>query len=291
MYATYAKDRAVVGRRFQEDDDRGSLVSNVARPVVDLEVVIPAFNEEGRISSTLRDTARELHGRSWTSSIVVVDNGSTDRTSEIVDQAGDLVPIRVIGCSRRGKGAAVRRGVLTSRARWVGYCDADSSTPSHLISTAMELLSDGHRIVVGSRYCAGGRLLVRQPLIRRLGSRGFRSLSRGMVGDVSDTQCGFKFFDAALARQLFTQSRLSGFAFDLELLALAHRAHVPITELPVDWTEHGGSSLRSFRDGARAYLEIVRLRLLDSGPGDLLAIHPGILAAHCSPAPTALKSA
>jgi glycosyltransferase involved in cell wall biosynthesis len=259
--------------------------------VVDLEVVIPAFNEEGRISSTLRDTARELHGQPWTSSIVVVDNGSTDRTAEIVDQAADLVPIRVIGCSRRGKGAAVRRGVLTSRARWVGYCDADSSTPSHLIKTAMELLSDGHRIVVGSRYCAGGRLLVRQPLIRRLGSRGFRSLSRGMVGDVSDTQCGFKFFDAALARQLFAQSRLSGFAFDLELLAFAHRAHEPITEFPVDWTEHGGSSLRAFRDGARAYLEILRLRLLDSGPGDLLAIHPGILPAHSSPAPAALKSA
>lgn len=287
MYAPCAKDRAAAGRRFSADDDRGSLVSDVTRPVVDLEVVIPAFNEEGRIGSTLRDTARELHRQPWTSSIVVVDNGSTDRTAEIVDRAGDLVPIRVIGCSRQGKGAAVRRGVLTSRSRWVGYCDADSSTPSHLIKTAVELLADGHRIVVGSRYCAGGRLLVPQPLIRRLGSRGFRSLSRGMVGTVSDTQCGFKFFDAALARQLFTQSRSSGFAFDLELLALAHRARLPITELPVDWTEHGGSSLRSFRDGARAYLEILRLRLLDSGPGDLLAVNPGILAAHPRPAESA----
>lgn len=291
MYATYVDDRAVAGSRFAEDDDPGPLVSNVTRPVVDLEVVIPAYNEEGRITSTLQDVARELHGQPWTSSIVVVDNGSTDRTAEIVDRAGDLVPIRVIGCSRRGKGAAVRRGVLTSRSRWVGYCDADSSTPSHLIKSAMALLADGHRIVVGSRYCAGGRLLVRQPLIRRLGSKGFRSLSRGMVGDVSDTQCGFKFFDADLARQLFAQSRLSGFAFDLELLAFAHRAHVPITELPVDWTEHGGSSLRAFRDGTRAYLEIIRLRLLDSGPGDLLAIHPGILPTHSRPVPAALTSA
>jgi dolichyl-phosphate beta-glucosyltransferase len=291
MYATCAKDRADDGRRFYFDDDRGSLVSDVTRPVVDLEVVIPAFNEEGRLGSTLRDTARELHRQPWTSSIVVVDNGSTDRTAEIVDQAGDLVPIRVIGCSRQGKGAAVRRGVLTSRSRWIGYCDADSSTPSHLIKTAVELLSEGHRIVVGSRYCDGGRLLVPQPLIRRLGSRGFRRLSRGMVGAVSDTQCGFKFFDAALARQLFTQSRSSGFAFDLELLALAHRARLPITELPVDWTEHGGSSLRSFRDGARAYLEIFRLRLLDSGPGDHLAMNPGLLAAHSGPAEsTALTS-
>ena len=255
-----------------------TLITGIGRPPVDLEVVIPAFNEEGRLGPTLRDTVDALRSQPWTSGIVVVDNGSTDRTSEVVDEAGDVLPIRVIGCSRQGKGAAVRRGVLTSRARWVGYCDADSATPAHLIAQAMNLLLAGHRIVVGSRYCAGGRLLIRQSLVRRLGSQGFRSLSRGMVGNLSDTQCGFKFFETDLARQLFTQSRLTGFAFDLELLALAHRAHVPLTELPVDWSEPGGSSLRGITDGLRAYKELISLRMLDAGPGDILAINPGLLS-------------
>ncbi|WP_432826338.1 glycosyltransferase [Dactylosporangium sp. CA-092794] len=255
----------------------GPLISDVARPAVDLEVIIPAYNEEDRISTTLQDVAREIARLPCSGGIVVVDNGCTDRTADVADRARVVLPVRVIGCSRRGKGAAVRRGILTSRARWVGFCDADSSTPAELIPRAAELLFTGHRIVVGSRYCSGGRLLVRQPLIRRLGSLGFRSLSRGMVGDLSDTQCGFKFFEAALARQLFTQSRLSGFAFDLELLALAHRSNIPITELPVDWTEHGGSTLRLVKDGSRAYLELISLRLLGAAAGDPLALRPGII--------------
>lgn len=268
--------------RVEGGGDGRFLISDVVRPGVDLEVIIPAYNEEKRISATLRNMARELFALPWSSSIVVVDNGSTDRTSELVDCAGELLPIRVIGCSRLGKGAAVRRGILTSEARWVGYCDADSSTPAELIPWVVAMLSAGHRIVVGSRYCSGGRVLVRQPMIRRLGSRGFRSLSRGMAGTVSDTQCGFKFFEAKLARQLLMQSRMSGFVFDLELLTLAHRANLPITELPVEWSEHGGSSLRWVKDGARAYLEVVGLRLLRTGPSDPLTIHPGILARSAS---------
>jgi dolichyl-phosphate beta-glucosyltransferase len=271
--------------------DRPTVIADVGRPPVDLEVVIPAFNEERRLGTTLRNTVEALFTQPWSSGIVVVDNGSTDRTSEIVDQTGDLLPVRVIGCSRQGKGAAVRRGILTSRTRWIGYCDADSATPATKIAQAMDLLMAGHRIVVGSRYCAGGRLVVPQPLVRRLGSLGFRSLSRGMVGNLSDTQCGFKFFDTALARQLFTQSRLTGFAFDLELLTLAYRANVPITEFPVDWTEQGGSSLRSLKDGLQAYRELIKLRLLDAGPGDILALNPGLLAPPIvDGTPAALKS-
>ncbi|GAA1574117.1 glycosyltransferase family 2 protein [Dactylosporangium maewongense] len=273
-------------RGSQEDSERsvearavgGSLISDVARPAVDLEIIIPAYNEETRLGATLRDLANKTARLPWSVGIVVVDNGSTDRTADVADHACDGLRVHVIGCSRQGKGAAVRRGILTSRARWVGFCDADSSTPADLIPGVVGLLSAGHRIIVGSRYCSGGRLLVRQPLIRRMGSIGFRSLSRGMVGDLSDTQCGFKFFQAPLARQLFMQSRLSGFAFDLELLALAHRANIPITELPVDWTERGGSTLRLVRDGARAYLELISLRILGSGPGDPLVLRPAIIA-------------
>ncbi|WP_432992264.1 glycosyltransferase [Dactylosporangium sp. CA-233914] len=265
------------GPTFRAGGVGGPLISDVARPAVDLEVIIPAYNEEARIAATLRELANSTARLPCSVGIVVVDNGSTDRTADVADHACGDRHVHLIGCSRQGKGAAVRRGILTSRARWVGFFDADSSTPADLIPGVVELLSAGHRIVIGSRYCSGSRLLVRQPLIRRIGSIGFRRLSRGMVGDLSDTQCGFKFFEAALARQLFMQSRLSGFAFDLELLALAHRSNIPITELPVDWTEHGGSTLRLVRDGARAYLELISLRMLGTGPGDPLALRPAII--------------
>jgi len=258
------------------------VVTDVSRSPVDLEVVIPAFDEEDRLGATLRSTAGVLSSLPYSSRIVVVDDGSTDRTSEVADRVGERFPVRVIGCSWRGKGAAVRRGVLTSRARWVGYCDADAATPVKLIDPAVRLLAAGHPVVIGSRYCDGGRVVVRQSWLRRLGSRGFRRLSRNLVGNLSDTQCGFKFFDADLARRLFAQSRTTGFAFDLELLALAHGAGVPVVELPVDWYDRRGSTLRTIRDGLRAYREVVSLRLLGTAPVDVLALDPSLLSA-CVP--------
>ncbi|MFI7546854.1 dolichyl-phosphate beta-glucosyltransferase [Actinoplanes sp. NPDC049599] len=253
------------------------MITDVARSPVDLEVVIPAFDEEERLGATLRATAEVLWSQPWSSRIVVVDNGSTDRTSEVADDVAGRVPVLVIGCSRRGKGAAVRRGVLTSPARWVGYCDADAATPAKLIAPAVDLLIAGHPIVIGSRYCAGGRVMVRQSLLRRLGGRGFRTLSRRLVGDLTDTQCGFKFFDGDLARRLFAESRTTGFAFDLELLALAHSAHLPVVELPVDWYDRRGSTLRSVRDGIRAYRELRGLRMIAEEPVDILTLDPGLL--------------
>lgn len=270
------------GANGRISNSRPSVVSDVSRLPVDLEVVIPAFDEQDRLGATLRATADVLSSQPWSSRIIVVDNGSTDRTLEVADEAAERFPIRVIGCSRQGKGAAVRRGILTSPARWIGYCDADAATPAGLITPAMELLMTGHPIVIGSRYCAGGRVVVRQSFLRRLGGRGFRSLSRRLVGDLSDTQCGFKFFDADLARRLFAESHTTGFAFDLELLALARRANVPVVELPVDWYDQHGSTLRGARDGLRAYRELMGLRMMAADPVDILTLDPGLLA-HCLP--------
>ena len=129
---------------------------------------------------------------------------------------------------------------MTTRARCVGFVDADLSTPIATIGPIMELLTSGHRVVIGSRRCVGAEYLTVQPVGRRLGGMVFRKLTRSLVtgvAGVADTQCGCKFFHTGVAKALFSQSESNGFAFDVEILGLAHRAGIDITEVPVSWTD------------------------------------------------------
>jgi glycosyltransferase involved in cell wall biosynthesis len=226
----------------------------------DLEILIPAYNEERRLSDTLQALARHLYERRIDGVLRVVDNGSSDRTTEIVDRAAAAgVPVTVTGCSRRGKGAAVARGMMTSNARWVGFCDADLATPAEAIDDALDQLRAGHQVVIGSRRCAGAKLELRQPLVRRVGGAGFRMLTRRYSGPVADTQCGFKFFEVRAARAVFAEIRLSGFAFDLEVVARARALGLGVVEIPVAWTDQEGSTFRPVADGRKVLRELWRL--------------------------------
>ncbi|MDH6574469.1 glycosyltransferase [Kitasatospora sp. MAP5-34] len=234
--------------------------------VVDLELVIPAYNEEHRLAATVQALADHLWRLPLTTALRVVDNGSSDRTAECVDRlAASGIPVSVVGCSRRGKGAAVARGMVTSRARWVGFCDADLATPAPAIDDALALLQGGWRVVIGSRRCAGARIPVRQPVLRRVGGVGFRLLTRRLSGPVADTQCGFKFFEAEAARLVFAEVTTAGFAFDLEVIARARALGLAMTEFPVVWSDQQGSSFRSFSDGRRVAGELWRLHRTVSG--------------------------
>lgn len=227
----------------------------------DLEILIPAYNEERRLTDTLTALAGHLRRRGIDGSLRVIDNGSSDRTTEVVDRAAAAgVPVTVTGCSRRGKGAAVARGMLTSTARWVGFCDADLATPAEAIDDALDRLRAGHEVVIGSRRCEGAQLELRQPLVRRVGGAGFRMLTRRWSGPVADTQCGFKFFSAAAARAVFSQVRLSGFAFDLEVVARSRSLGLSVVEIPVAWRDQDGSTFRPVADGRRVARELWRLR-------------------------------
>jgi len=232
-----------------------------ARPVVDLEVVVPAYNEEARIGEVLDALTAYLGAQPGLSSaITVVDNGSVDRTAEEVDRFATCpVPVTLIGCADQGKGAAVRRAVLASTARWVGFCDADLATPVATLGRVVPALAAGHDVVIASRRCAGAVYAVRQPLTRRVGSAVFHRVARGLVGSVADTQCGFKFFQAPVARVLFGHARISGFAFDVEVLALARAGGLRVVEVPVTWSDAEGSTVR--RGGAlRAMRDVAVLR-------------------------------
>ncbi|WP_369141094.1 dolichyl-phosphate beta-glucosyltransferase [Modestobacter versicolor] len=226
-----------------------------------LDLVIPAYNEAGRLPATLQQVAGFLAEQSWTSRIVVVDNGSSDGTAEAARRIAmpDNVRMTVIGCARPGKGEALRRGILHSDASVVGFCDADLATPLTLVPSAMVLIQSGIGAVIGSRHLPDSRIATPQPARRRLGGSAFRGLARPLVPGVRDTQCGFKFFERELAQRAVRRCTSTGFAFDVDLLRSIRREGGSIAELPVEWSDAPGSTFNVLRHGLPTFSDVVRL--------------------------------
>lgn len=226
----------------------------------DVDIIVPVWNEEQRIGDTLVSITTHAAGTGLNVCVTVVDNGSVDRTAEVVDTVNRAAPpgvvVRLLGCSRQGKGAAVRRGVMASRARWVGFCDADLATPPEALDDVLHALDLGADVVIGSRRCSGARVEIPQPLARRLGSAGFRALTRPWTNGVKDSQCGFKFFSRRAAHDIFSRSVVNGFTFDVELLGLAARLGYDVVELPVEWRDRAGSSFRVWSNGRQVLSEL-----------------------------------
>jgi dolichyl-phosphate beta-glucosyltransferase len=234
------------------------------RPVSDLEVIIPAFNEAGRLPLTLRRTVGFLGAQPWRSRVVVVDNGSADDTTAVVwrfvDGLDGAVPVEVVGCARPGKGAAVRRGLLSSTSRFVGFFDADLATPVETLTAVMGHLQLGATAVVGSRHVAGASFVRPQPLGRRAGGAAFRVLARGLVRGVHDTQCGFKFFQRDAVMRALVQCQTTGFAFDVELLQCIQRDGGNIVEVPVAWADDARSTFHPVRDGLASFGALLQMQ-------------------------------
>lgn len=229
----------------------------------DIEIIVPAYNEERRIGPTLLALVAQLQSMLLVGTVGVVDNGSSDRTADVVDSVIELVgPDRVTltACARKGKGNAVARGILASRARWIGFCDADLATPASALDDAVAYLREGWPVVIGSRRAEGAELRVEQPVVRRAGTKAFQLVTRQFAGDVLDTQCGFKFFQRDAAQQIFADTSIGGFAFDLEVLARANALGFAVKEFPVQWSDRPGSTLRPIRDGLDAAMDIWELR-------------------------------
>ncbi|MFE9773606.1 glycosyltransferase [Streptomyces sp. NPDC005931] len=238
----------------------GEIPPWLARPAVDLELIVPALNEERRLPETLACTVDYLSQRPWSSAVVVVDNDSVDCTLEVLDPFADApVGVHVIGCSEHGKGAAVRRGIATSRARFVGFADADSATPVQTLDAVMALLQEGHSAVIASRRAPGARYRIEQSFPRKCGGWVFRSLARLVLPEIADTQCGFKFFDGRLVRRVIADCRIDGFSFDVEVLARVAREGGDVVEVPVAWSDVPGSTFSIRHDGLRSVADLVRL--------------------------------
>lgn len=228
-----------------------------------ISIVIPAFNEEARLPVTLSAVLHYVAEQHPDHEILVVDDGSTDHTAAVAEAFREQDPaLRVLRLERnRGKGAAVRTGVLASTKEWVLVTDADLSTPIEELAALLRWGLLGNEVVIGSRGLPESDIRQRQPRYRELMGRGFNLLVRTLVlGGFRDTQCGFKLYRGDVAREIFEQAQLDGFAYDVEVLLMAkERYHV--REVPVVWYHAGNSKVSPGRDAGRMALDLLRMRL------------------------------
>ncbi len=225
---------------------------------VSLSVVIPAFNEEKRLPSTLAKVLPFLRARGATFEVVVVDDGSSDRTAEVAQAAGPEVRI-LRNPGNRGKGYSVRNGMLNAKGEWRLMSDADLSTPIEDLDTLTRAL-DGAEIAIASRAVTGAKVEKHQSIARESSGRFFNLLVRVLhLPGIKDTQCGFKLFSKAAAEAAFRDSKLDGFAFDVEALVLARRAGFGIREVAVTWRNDEQTRV-SFGRGLAAFVDLFRLK-------------------------------
>jgi len=226
-----------------------------------LSVVIPAFNEAERLPRTLGRVRAYLDARGTPYEVVVVDDGSQDRTAERALESGGPHATVLRNEGNRGKGYSVRRGMLAARGQRRLMTDADLSTPIEELPLLEACLDQGYAVAIGSRAVSGARVEVHQGVLREGAGWAFNLLVRLMVlPDLRDTQCGFKLFAAEAVKSAFGPARLDGFAFDVEALFLARRAGLRIAEVPVTWRNDAATRVSTLK-GARAFLDVVRLRL------------------------------
>lgn len=231
-------------------------------PVV--SVVLPAFNEDARLDTGLRQIVEHLRERAF--EIVVVDDGSRDGTAEIAERwAREDARVRLVRLETNcGKGAALRAGISRTSGDWVLVTDVDLSAPIEELAV-LEKAAPGIDVVIGSRAIAGARLLARQPARRERLGRWFNTAARLIaLPGILDTQCGFKLWRGPVARAVFRRSVLDRFAFDVETLWRAKTSGYRLREVPIRWSHDGRSTVRVGRDGLQMLLDLLRLLLIRS---------------------------
>lgn len=232
---------------------------------VDLEVIIPAYDEEVRIKRTL-DRIREYYSdQTYTWRITVVSDGSKDRTGAIVNEfAAQDDRFRLLEYKpNRGKGHAVRYGIRRANAKRILFCDADLATPQEETEKLWKSMDAGADVAIGSRPLRDSRLEVRQPLYREILGRAFnKAVQLLAVKGIDDTQCGFKMFTAESAETVFSRCKFDGFGFDFEALLIARDLGLRIDEIPIRWAHQEGSKVSILRDGPRMLRDLVKLRLM-----------------------------
>lgn len=227
-----------------------------------VSVVIPAYNEGGRIATGLGELARYLELKFPRFEIIVSDDGSNDDTVEKIKQLAQIHRqiLLISHFPNRGKGFAVRRGMLRAANEAVLFTDADLSTPVEEIEIALAQLARGFPVVIASRRHPDSVIARRQNLARELIGRTFNALVRLVTGvPYRDTQCGFKCFTRSAAQEIFSRARIDGFTFDVEILMIARAMGYAVKEIPVRWSNAPGSKVRPLRDLVTIAWELTQL--------------------------------
>ena len=227
-----------------------------------LSIIIPAYNEERRLPGSLEKIFAFLAEQSYTSEVLVVENGSRDRTLQVAQENALRHPnLRVLQNQERGKGLAVKLGMLEATGDYRFMCDADLSMPITEVNRFIPPALTEFDIAIASRE-APGAIRYNEPAYRHFIGRGFNTLIRMItLPGLQDTQCGFKCFRGEVVKELFHRQTLTGWSFDVELLFIARQRGVSIVEIPIPWYYNPESKVRLLRDSIRMGTDLLTIRL------------------------------
>jgi len=233
----------------------------LVQPAPHLSLVIPAYNEEQRLPASLQRVHDFVSRQSYSWEVVIAENGSTDKTLRIAQDFADAHPgFYVLQAAGRGKGLAVRQGMLFAQGEWRMMLDADLSMPVDEIPRFLPPALQGGEVIIASRE-APGAVRYNEPDVRHIGGRVINAMIRLLaLPGLHDTQCGFKCFSAAAAQYLFSRQTINGWSFDVEILYLARKRGYTITELPIPWYYSEQSHVRPVADTVSMLADILRIR-------------------------------
>ncbi len=228
-----------------------------------ISIVIPAYNESARIEDALGRVLNCARQRGWNAEVLVVDDGSTDGTADIVRRWTDDFPelSLVENSGNRGKGYSVRNGLLQATGEIVMFTDADLSAPIEEAERLFEALGNGADVAIGSRWLDKRKQTTHQPLYRRFFGRCYNWLTRTVMGlPYMDTQCGFKAFKHGPAQDIFRLQTIERWGFDPEILFIGRKLGFRVVEVPVTWGHDERSRISYLRDGSQMLREMVEIR-------------------------------
>lgn len=227
-----------------------------------LSIVIPAYNEDKRIHKSLDAIKKFQNNHNFLTETIVVVDGSPDNTAEVVKKySKEIENLRIIDRKEnRGKGYSVKEGMLAAIGKYILFTDADNSTPIEQVDKLLKYI-DEYEVVIGSRYCKGGKLALRQSFYRVLGSRTLNLIIQLLAArGIEDTQCGFKLFQEKAAQEIFKRQTFDRFSFDIELLAIARKLGYRTKEVGITWYDDPHSTVNPIKDGIQMIKDSVKVR-------------------------------
>lgn len=241
------------------EDQQRALVSHFPK----YSIIIPAYNEHSRIPATLDAVLTAVRSHGWNAEILVVNDGSTDNTAEIVREFSRHAPeVHLLeNPGNHGKGYSVRNGILQARGEIIMFTDSDLSAPIEEADRLFAAIAQGADIAIGSRWLESGRQTQRQPLYRQFFGRCFNLVTRAVMGlPFVDTQCGFKAFTRSAAQTVFQLQTIERWGFDPEILFIALKRGLKIKEVPVTWAHDERSRMSYLKDGLQMLKELAIIR-------------------------------
>ncbi len=231
-----------------------------------LSLIVPAYNEEKRLLPTLGKISGYLSKQGFSYEIIVVDDGSTDNTLQMIRNFAhsDNHVVVLANGQNKGKGYSVRKGMLSARGEFVFFSDADLSTPIEEIEKFLPNLTRDYDVVIGSRSMPESNILIHQPWYREKMGKIFNFLvNMVLLKGITDTQCGFKGFKRDVVQTVFSRCMLDGFSFDVEVLYLSRKFNFKIKEIPVRWENSALSKVNPIRHSLQMFNDLFRIKIKD----------------------------